>query len=92
MSTSQLQLFARLTSGRIFSRMHTATHQVHRIAIRYVDAGWIETHRTIRPTSLYKLGGEWYVDAFCELRNADRCFRLSRIDAAELLGRAKVSA
>ena len=82
----QSELFPSVTKGRIFSRLHTAAHTSQRIAIEYMDVVGNVTRRTIRPSEIYRHDGNWYVDAICELRQAQRYFRVSRVGAAKLLG------
>jgi predicted DNA-binding transcriptional regulator YafY len=43
------------------------------------------TERDIEPVGMYYLGGIWYVDAYCRLRDDFRNFRLNRMESIQLL-------
>lgn len=45
----------------------------------------VSTQRQFDPYRLYYSEGVWYVSGFCHLRQAQRTFRLARIEALELL-------
>ncbi len=61
-----------------------------RLRIRYrVCRGGEETERVVVPQTLFLREGRWYVVAFCEMRGAERVFRVDRISWSDVLGVAK---
>lgn len=63
----------------------TACDQNRRVRIVYQGSNGPPSSRVIRPTSLHSLGSRSYVTAYCEQANAERTFRLDRIESCELL-------
>jgi DNA polymerase III epsilon subunit-like protein len=63
----------------------TACDQNRRMRIIYLGSGRSPSSRVIRPRSLHSLGSRSYVTAYCEQANAERTFRLDRIQSCELL-------
>jgi hypothetical protein len=60
------------------------------VEIEYVKAdGEYCASRVIRPISFYRDFGHTYVRAFCQLRRAERSFRIDRILSAKLSGAAR---
>ncbi|MCL5999378.1 MAG: YafY family transcriptional regulator [Chloroflexi bacterium] len=59
----------------------------HRVVhMRYHSLSRDETtQRDVEPHELFYLGGIWYVDGFCRLRQEFRGFRLDRIEEMQLL-------
>ncbi|MDE2427592.1 MAG: YafY family transcriptional regulator [Burkholderiales bacterium] len=55
------------------------------LRLSYRSQTGTETGRNIDPYGLAYLEGKWYVVAFCHLRQAQRAFRLDRIQSATLL-------
>ncbi|WP_042478049.1 helix-turn-helix transcriptional regulator [Bacillus ndiopicus] len=53
------------------------------IEISYVAQNGHFTTRTILPIKLHLQNGSWYVEAFCQMREAYRFFKLTRIRAME---------
>lgn len=53
-----------------------------RLAIRYAARSTGETtHRVVRPFNVHFYDGREYLEAFCELRGADRVFAMGNIEA-----------
>ncbi len=81
-----------LTMGRrapdqtIFSTVATATARRQRLAIQYHARSNNEiSRRTISPQHLAYYRDNWYVDAWCHLRQEMRTFSLERVISAQLL-------
>ena len=53
--------------------------------IKYFSVNSGITERTIHPAELFKYINDWYVAAFCELRNEIRLFKLSAISNYKIL-------
>lgn len=68
-----------------FENLASALEEKRRIRIKYRSAGQPPAWRVIRPVSVHALGDRLYVSAHCEKADADRTFRLDRIEACELL-------
>ena len=62
-----------------------ALDEQRKIRLHYTDAEGGQTERTIRPLGLFFWGSVWSVEAWCELRDAFRSFRLDRIRSLETL-------
>ncbi|AFV00149.1 helix-turn-helix transcriptional regulator [Simiduia agarivorans] len=58
------------------------SHQV--VLIDYRDVAGAISQRRIEPLGLLFWGATWTLVAFCQLRNAYRCFRLDRISAIHI--------
>ncbi|UQZ33468.1 YafY family transcriptional regulator [Paenibacillus sp. PK3_47] len=64
---------------------------LHKRKLRFLYGGYpagkedVRTDRTVHPYGLALLQGAWVLIAYCELREAVRHFRLSRMDGMELL-------
>jgi len=52
--------------------------------LHYTASRKQEAWRTVRPLGLHHRNGAWYLAAYCTQRKANRVFRLSRIQKAEL--------
>ncbi len=67
----------------------TAVDQGMRLAITYYSASTDQTgERTITPSHLFASEGHWYVDAWCEVADGVRRFRVDRIASAAPAGPA----
>ncbi len=56
------------------------------LRIRYRDAGGVETEREVEPLGYIGKGRDWYLVAWCRLRDGVRAFRGDRVLAAEPTG------
>ena len=69
--------------------VRTALESGERLAISYYTASTDQTgDRTITPRRLFASEGHWYVDAWCEVADGIRRFRVDRIGAARPAGPA----
>lgn len=50
------------------------------VALDYLDASGKPTRRTVEPLKLVFWNGDWYLQAWCRLREAYRLFRVRRIE------------
>ena len=70
----------------IFRTIAAGVVRQRRIAIKHYT---LEDHRTLKrtisPQTLVRYRDNWYVDAFCHLRNGLRTFALNRIENAEFV-------
>ena len=66
-------------SGEIEKLIDTAIRKNDKIEIVYNDINGGQSKRTIHPLHLFKYKDNYYVTAFCELRNDIRHFELKRI-------------
>jgi predicted DNA-binding transcriptional regulator YafY len=67
-------------------RIGEALRTGHVLRIAYVDARGATTSRTVEPMGFVGKGGEWYLIAWCRLRDGLRAFRGDRITEAEPTG------
>lgn len=67
------------TPGEIEKLIETAINKNDKIEIIYNDIDGSKSKRTIHPLHLFKYKNNYYVTAFCELRNDIRHFELKRI-------------
>ncbi len=67
-----------------FQTLSEALLQERRVLIRYSSYSHQKTQREISPQTLVHYRENWYVDAWCHLRNDLRTFHLSRIESAGL--------
>ena len=70
---------------RIFSDMKSAILNKHIISFSYFSSNEEETKHNAKPVRLLFKGQDWYLYAFCLLRNDFRYFKLSRIKKLEIL-------
>ena len=70
--------------GRAFQVISEALLQNRQLSIRYNSYNRSQTIRTISPQTLIHYRENWYVDAWCHLRNDLRTFHLSRITHTEV--------
>ncbi len=68
-----------------FEDLALARDEKRRVRIKYRSAGQEAAWRVIQPQSLHTLGNHLYLSAHCERADAERTFRLDRIEAYELL-------
>lgn len=75
--------------SEIFQRhiqiLSSARDQLLKVSISYYNIDFTRTSRIICPHVLVLYGGNWYVYAFCDLRQDFRMFKLHRIISCELL-------
>ncbi|GAK04243.1 transcriptional regulator, DeoR family [Geomicrobium sp. JCM 19037] len=62
-----------------------AIHQMKQVSFTYTSGTGEVTTRTVEPRNLHFDYGTWYAEAFCLTRQADRLFRLSRMESLLLL-------
>ncbi len=67
------------TPGEIEKVVENAINKNEKIDIVYNDIDGGHSKRTIHPLHLFKYKDNYYVTAFCELRNDIRHFELKRI-------------
>jgi predicted DNA-binding transcriptional regulator YafY len=79
-----LPLGGRHVPGRIFQQVGDALLQRRRLTIRYKSYSHQTTKRTISPQTLVHYRDNWYLDAWCHLRNDLRVFSLARIESLEV--------
>ena len=58
------------------------------VAIDYEDKSGTRTERVVEPLVVLGVEPNWYLAAWCRLREAVRSFRLDRIHGARLTGEA----
>ena len=58
-----------------------------RLSFAYTDQDGAETHRSVRPLSLWFWGKVWTLVAWCELREDFRMFRIDRIGTCDTAAR-----
>jgi predicted DNA-binding transcriptional regulator YafY len=77
-----LPLASRYVPGKIFQQVGEALLQRRCLEIRYKSFDQRQSVRVISPQTLVYYRENWYLDAWCHLRNALRTFSLARIVAA----------
>lgn len=66
----------------ISAEVRSAVRQARRLAIRYRARSTGErTERVVRPFNVHFYDGREYLEAYCELRRADRVFAVGSIEA-----------
>jgi predicted DNA-binding transcriptional regulator YafY len=81
-----LHMAARPTKLEHFETVASATLKRRRLRIRYrARSNDTESWREISPQRLAHYRDNWYLDAWCHLRNALRVFSVDAIGAAEML-------
>lgn len=68
----------------VIQQLLPAVRQNLRISFSYVSASGTETARTVEPLQLYWEQGAWYLKGYCQLRRANRLFRVSRITGLQV--------
>ena len=71
-------------NSEIFNRVAQSVLQGKQLEIRYSDFIGRKTERLISPQKIVHYQSNWYVDAWCHLRNDLRSFAVSRIQQAEV--------
>ncbi len=67
------------------AQLRAAIRAQRKVRFRYQDEKGSETHRTVRPLTLWFYGPVWLGGAWCELRDDFRFFRLERMRDVEFL-------
>lgn len=80
-----LPMAARQVPASIFQRVGEALVQRRRLAIRYDSYARRITRRVISPQTLVYYRDNWYLDAWCHLRDELRVFALARIVSMEMV-------
>ncbi|RRD94188.1 YafY family transcriptional regulator [Clostridiales bacterium COT073_COT-073] len=70
---------------KIFNQIKSAILSRNIISFAYFSSNEEETSRRVKPARLLYKGQDWYLYAFCLLRNDFRYFKLSRIKNLEIL-------
>jgi predicted DNA-binding transcriptional regulator YafY len=84
-----IPMAVRKMSPQFFEVAATATLRRRRLAIEYFSRGTNEvTAREISPQRVVFYRGNWYLDAWCHLRNDIRSFAIDAIRSAKLLDAA----
>ena len=82
-----------LDSPALLDEVRGAVDRRMRLAITYYSASTDQTGaRTITPRHLFASEGHWYVDAWCEVADGVRRFRVDRIASAHPAGPAAADA
>lgn len=71
-----------LPAGRVPATVVDALGDRRVLEIDYVDRIGRSTSRCVEPTGLFTVEGNWYLVAWCRLRDGHRAFRLDRIRLA----------
>ena len=72
-----------LDTPELLDVVRAALEAGERLTISYYSASTDQTgERTITPRRLFASEGHWYVDAWCEVADGVRCFRVDRIGSA----------
>ena len=80
---------ARQPDSHVFQTLADATARRRRVHVRYLGRERGDsTARDLSPQRLIHYRDNWYLDAWCHLRNEIRSFALERVQAAELLEQA----
>lgn len=80
-----LPLASHATDEILLLRISRSLVQRHQVRIRYVDYEGNKTTREVSPQRMAYYRDNWYLDAWCHLRNALRVFALSRIEQADVM-------
>lgn len=68
------------------SRLQDAIRSRHRVELDYYSYGRdAHTHRRVDPYRLYGDRGQWYLEGYCHLGEAERLFRVDRISGPVVL-------
>jgi len=71
--------------GPIFSKVGEAILKRRRLHIGYTDYQGVVSERDVSPQTLVHYRDNWYLDAWCHLRNQLRTFSIARITRVEAL-------
>ncbi|UQZ90403.1 YafY family transcriptional regulator [Deltaproteobacteria bacterium Smac51] len=77
--------YTRRPLQEIFARIKTSLDQSRLVAFRYYDGSGRESYRTTEPYQLMLKDSNWYLIAYCTLRQDFRFFRLSRMSDVQVL-------
>ena len=69
----------------IYIDFRKAINGKNKVKIKYFSVNSGKTERIIHPAELFDYINDWYVAAFCELRNEIRLFRLANISNYKIL-------
>lgn len=69
----------------LYNDMRKAIQNRKKVLIHFFSTHSAKTTRIIHPAELFYYNNEWYIAAFCELRNEIRLFRLQDIESYEIL-------
>ncbi|WP_230115582.1 helix-turn-helix transcriptional regulator [Microbacterium oxydans] len=72
---------------RVMSALEQATIDQRTVNLAYTDAEGRSTRREVEPMIFAFTGGQWYLVAWCRLRDGIRWFALSRIQVATVTRR-----
>lgn len=75
---------SRYIAGKVFQQVGEALLQRSQLTIHYQSYAREVTVRNISPQTLVYYRENWYLDAYCHLRNALRTFSLARIKKIEI--------
>ena len=75
-----------LREPELVGELRTAAQNRDVVAIDYVSlSSGEETHREVEPWSIFSTLGNWYVRGFCRLADAERVFRIDRIQKVDVV-------
>ncbi len=66
------------------SELRGAIDGSQKVELSYLDVRGEQTERTVRPLGLFFWGAVWSLEAWCELRNDSRAFRLDRMQGVKV--------
>ncbi len=84
-ATSRIRVLgmAARPTGECFQIIASATLQRHKLRLRYHGRGRDDiTERTVSPQRIVHYRDNWYLDAWCELRNGLRSFAVDKVEKA----------
>ncbi len=84
-ATSRIRVLgmAARPTGECFQIIASATLQRHKLRLRYHGRGRDDiTERTVSPQRIVHYRDNWYLDAWCELRNGLRSFAVDKVENA----------
>ena len=79
-----LSIGNRQLNNKIFHKVAEAALQRKQITIAYSSYEQRKTQRTVSPQNILYYRDNWYLDAYCHLRQQLRTFSIARIETAEL--------
>lgn len=71
--------------SKIYQDIRIAINNKNKVFIKYNSINSGDTERIIHPAELFAYLNDWYVAAFCELRNEIRLFKLKDISSYDIL-------
>lgn len=69
--------------SHVYNKVCQGVLQEKRLAIQYQDYSGRKTERTVSPLKIVFYQNNWYLDAYCHLRDSLRSFMLSRINTVQ---------